>query len=49
LGISRKPFYYTPKVNEKKIAIKNQILKIFEEIPIYGEQKVHQQLLEDGF
>jgi putative transposase len=49
LGISRKPFYYTPKVNEKKIAIKNQILKIFQEIPIYGEQKVHQQLLEDGF
>ena len=49
LGISRSAFYYTPVVNEKKIAIKKQIEKIFEEIPIYGEKKVHQQLLEDGF
>lgn len=31
------------------MAIKRQIEKIFEEIPIYGEKKVHQQLLEDGF
>jgi putative transposase len=22
---------------------------VFEQIPIYGEKKVHQQLLEDGF
>ena len=49
LGISRSAFYYTPAVNEKKIAIKKQIEKIFEEIPIYGEKKVDQQLLEDGF
>ena len=49
LGICRSAFYYTPVVNEKKIAIKKQIEKIFEEIPIYGEKKVHQQLLEDGF
>ncbi len=49
LGISRSAFYYTPVVNEKKIAIKKQIEKIYEEIPIYGEKKVHQQLLEDGF
>jgi len=49
LGISRGHFYATPVVNEKKIAIKKQIEKIFEEIPIYGERKVHQQLLEDGF
>ena len=49
LGIGRSAFYYTPVVNEKKIAIKKQIEKIFEEIPIYGEKKVHQQLLEDGF
>ena len=26
-----------------------QITQIFEEIPIYGAAKVHQQLLEDGF
>ena len=49
LGISRSAFYYKPVVNEKKIAIKKQIEKIYEEIPIYGEKKVHQQLLEDGF
>ena len=49
LGICRSAFYYTPVVNEKKIAIKKQIEKIFKEIPIYGEKKVHQQLLEDGF
>ena len=49
LGISRSAFYYEPVVNEKKIAIKNHIQKVYEEIPIYGEKKVHQQLLEDGF
>jgi len=49
LGISRGHFYARPVVKEKKIAIKKQIEKIFEEIPIYGEKKVHQQLLEDGF
>ncbi|OJA03341.1 IS3 family transposase, partial [Bathymodiolus thermophilus thioautotrophic gill symbiont] len=27
---------------------KNHITKMFEHIPIYGEKKVHQQLLEDG-
>ena len=49
LGISRSAFYYTPVKNEKQIAIKKEIEKIFEEIPIYGEKKVHQQLLENGF
>ena len=49
LGISRSAFYYTPVVNEKKIAIINHIQKVYKEIPIYGERKVHQQLLEDGF
>jgi len=39
LGICRSAFYYTPVVNEKKIAIKKEIEKIFEEIPIYGEKK----------
>ena len=49
LSISRSHLYKKPVVNEKKIAIKKQIEKIFEEIPIYGEKKVHQQLIEDGF
>ena len=49
LSISRSYLYSTPVVNEKKVAIKKQIEKIFEEIPIYGEKKVHQQLMEDGF
>ncbi|MCK4442300.1 MAG: IS3 family transposase, partial [Sulfurovaceae bacterium] len=49
LGISRSHFYYDPVINEQKEAIKNHIQKIFKEIPIYGEKKVHQQLLEDGY
>ena len=49
LGISRSHFYYDPVVNEQKDAIKQHIQKIFKEIPIYGERKVHQQLLEDGY
>ncbi len=49
LGISRSHFYYTPIVNKQKEAIKQHIQKIFKEIPIYGERKVHQQLLEDGY
>jgi len=49
LKISRSAFYYTSVVNEKKEAIKEHIQKVYEEVPIYGERKVHQQLLEDGF
>ncbi len=49
LGISRSSLYYTPISNETAIAIKKQIQAIYEEIPIYGYLKVHQQLLEDGF
>ena len=49
LGISRSHFYYQPIVNTRKVAIKTHIQKVYEEIPIYGEKKVHQQLLEDGF
>jgi len=49
LEISRGHFYSVPVINEKKTAIKQKIGKIFEKTPIYGEKKVHQQLLEDGF
>lgn len=49
LDLTRSNLYYEPVVNEKKIAIKKNIQKIFEEIPIYGAKKVHRQLLENGF
>ena len=40
--------YYKPSVNYARQAIKNHITRVFKEIPVYGEKKVHQQLLEDG-
>ncbi len=49
LQISRSNIYYAPVVNKHKIAIKEEIKAIFEEIPIYGAKKVHCQLLENGF
>src|SRR5660397_10584 len=49
LGISRSHFYYNPIVNKQKEEIKQHIQEIFKEIPIYGENKVHQQLKEDGY
>ena len=48
LGINRSGLYYKPRVNHAKQTIKNHITKVFEQIPIYGERKVHKQLLEDG-
>ena len=48
LGINRSGLYYQPRVNYAKQTIKNHITKVFEQIPIYGEKKVHEQLLEDG-
>jgi len=49
LNINRSNFYYEPVVNKEKLAIKEEIKSIFEEIPIYGAKKVHCQLLENGF
>lgn len=49
LELSRSNIYYEPVVNENKLAIKEEIKSIFEEIPIYGAKKVHRQLLENGF
>jgi putative transposase len=40
--------YYQPRVNHAKQTIKNHITKVSEQIPIYGEKKVHQQRLEGG-
>ena len=57
LGINRSGLYYSvqyplegckPRANHAKQIIKNKITKVFEQIPIYGEKKVHKQLLEDG-
>jgi len=49
LDVNRSSIYYVPVVNEHKVAIKQEIKSIFEEIPIYGAKKVHCQLLENGF
>ena len=57
LGINRSGLYYSvqyslegckPRANHAKQTIKSHITKVFEQIPIYGEKKVHKQLLEDG-
>ena len=48
LGINRSGLYYKPRVNHAKQTIKSHITKVFEQIPIYGEKKVHKQLLENG-
>ena len=49
LGVNRSSIYYKSSENPRQNEIKTQIAQIFEEIPIYGAAKVHQQLLEDGF
>ena len=49
LHMSRSTLYYEPTIKSQELAIKSHIQKIYEEIPIYGYIKVHQQLLEDGF
>jgi putative transposase len=48
LGMNRSSIYYKSSENPRQNEIKTQIVQIFEEIPIYGAAKVHQQLLEDG-
>ena len=49
LDISRSFLYYQPSAREKEKILKEQLVKVFEEIPIYGEAKVHRQLLEEGY
>ena len=49
IGLCRSNHYYAPIVNKNTVAIKKHIQKIYEDIPIYGSLKVHQQLLEDGY
>lgn len=49
ISLNRSSLYYEPVVNETKISLKKHIDTIFEQIPVYGYLKVHQQLLEDGY
>lgn len=42
LGVNRSGLHYKPSVNHTKQTIKNHITKVFEQVPIYGEKKVHQ-------
>ncbi len=48
LDVGRNFLYYKPSAREKEKNIKAQLVKAFEEVPIYGEAKAHQQLLEAG-
>jgi putative transposase len=49
LGYNRSNLFYIPMVNPVKQSIKDEIVKIFEDIPCYGYLKVHKELLERGF
>ena len=49
LDINRSFLYYVPSTREKEKILKAQLVKVFEEVPIYGEAKAHQQLLEAGY
>ena len=49
IGLCRANHYYAPVIDKNIVAIKAHIEQIYEEIPIYGSLKVHQQLLEDGY
>ena len=49
IGYNRSNLFYVPVVNSVKNAIKEHIIKVFEEIPSYGYMKVYHQLIEDGF
>jgi len=46
---NRSSLYYTLRTKVRQNSIKNHIVKVFEQIPIYDEAKAQQQLLEGGF
>ena len=48
LDYNRSNLFYIPMVNPLKQSIKDEIMKIFEDIPCYGYLKVHQELRERG-
>ena len=49
IDISRSFLYYVPSARKKEKKLKAQLVKAFEKVPIYGEAKAHQQLLEAGY
>ena len=48
LGYNRSNLFYIPMINPVKQSIKNEIVKIFEDIPCYGYIKVQKELSERG-
>jgi putative transposase len=48
IELNRSNLFYIPQVNTKKESVKNEIVKIFEDIPCYGYLKVHQELIQRG-
>jgi len=49
LSLNRASLYYKPIVNQTKLDIKQAIVNIHNEIPMYGYKKIYHQLLEEGF
>jgi putative transposase len=49
MDYNRGNLFYTPVDNLVKQSIKDEIVKVFEEIPSYGYMKVYHQLIENGF
>jgi putative transposase len=49
IQFNRSNLFYAPKLNPIKQSIKNEISKIFEDIPCYGYIKVQKELLERGY
>ena len=48
LELTRSTLFYAPMINPVKQSIKDEIVKIFEDIPCYGYLKVHKELQERG-
>lgn len=49
INLNPSSLYYKPVISKHKLSLKEKINDIYEEVPIYGALKVHQQLLEDGY
>ena len=49
IEFNRSNLFYIPKINPIKQSIKNEIVKIFEDIPCYGYIKVQKELEERGY
>ncbi len=49
INYNRSNLFYVPMINSFKQSIKDEIVKIFEDIPCYGYKKVQKELEERGF